>query len=483
MVRWCEMPEPIRADYDQLLLLPPDMGDWLAPDHPARFLCEFVDLLDLDALGFHVPQCRTGRPPFACDLLLKVWLYGYFERIRSVRRLERACYNMVPMIWLTGMNYPDHNTIWRFFDANRRALRGVFKQSTQVACRSGMVGAALHALDGTKITARASRRTGWHKDSLLKSLDKLDGALDQIMAEIESTCAAEQSDPEYRMPPHLQDAACRREQIQAALAQLEATGSQHLHPADPEAPMMKSSNGPIEFAYNAQLVVDADTGIVVAQDVTDEATDTQQLAPMLDQVQDNGIEVAQQTVADGGYWNPQQLAQAEQDKREVLVNAPAQVTGTRKGDGEFHKSRFRYDGEKDVFVCPEGEELTFQRTKSARHNKQEELRIYRCHHHRQCPWRDQCTSDARGRCIEKGPHHEAVVRQVQKQKRPQMAALMRRRGQSVELAFARAKQQEGLRRWSGHGLANVRAQWTLLCTTLNLRKMHKKWAEGGLTVA
>jgi len=470
------MPDPIRADYEQLLLLPPSLDQWLPADHPARFIRDFVDLLELEALGVRMPECRTGRAPFAPDLLLKVWLYGYFERIRSTRRLEWACYNVLPMIWLTGMNYPDHNTIWRFWDVNRQAMRGLLKQALSVAARSGLVGMVLHALDGTKIAARVSGRTGWHRQELLQALEDVDEAIEQISQEIESARQQEQSDPEYRMPQELQDARSRREHIREALAQMDEAQTDHLHPGEREARMMLCE-GKVKFAYNAQAVVDEQSGLVVAAEVSQEAADSEQLGPMLQQVERTQGGAAGRTVADGGYWNPRQLAEAEKEGHSVLVNAPPQV----KGSGEpFHKSQFRYDGERDVFTCPRGRDLVFERTKPARHKKDVRIRVYRCKHWRDCPFAQQCSRQRRGRTIEKGPHHEAVVRQVERQRSVDDAQALAKRGQIVELAFGWVKANEGFRRWTVGGLQKVRSQWSLLCVVLNLRKLYRWWAEGEL---
>lgn len=119
------MVEPIRADYDQILMFPPSVEDWVGPDHPARFIRDFVDSLNLEELGFEIPQLREGRPPFAPELLLKVWLYGYLYRIFSNRKLEKACREHMGLIWLTGMNAPDHSTLSRFFKANKKGIKGV----------------------------------------------------------------------------------------------------------------------------------------------------------------------------------------------------------------------------------------------------------------------------------------------------------------------------------------------------------------------
>ncbi len=472
------MPDPIRADYEQLLLLPPSLDQWLPPDHPARFIRDFVDLLDLEALGVRMPECRTGRAPFAPDLLLKVWLYGYFERIRSTRPLEWACYNVLPVIWLTGMNYPDHNTIWRFWDVNRQAMRGLLKQALGVAAQSGLVGMVLHALDGTKIAARVSGRTAWHRQQLLEALEDVDEAIEQITQEIESARQQEQSEPEYRMPQELQDARSRREHIREALAQMDKVQTDHLHPGDQEARMMLCE-GKVKFAYNAQAVVDEQSGLVVAADVTDEAADSEQLGPMLQQVESTQGGTARQTVADGGYWNPPQLAEAEQKGHSVLVNAPPQVKG---GGNPFHKSQFRYDGERDVFICPRGRELVFERTKPARHKKDVRIGVYRCKHQRDCSVSARCSRERRGRSIEKGPHYEAVVRQVERQRPGDNAEALAKRQQIVEVAFGWVKANEGFRRWTVSGLEKVRSQWSLLCVVLNLRKLHRWWAGGQLVL-
>src|SRR5690348_1121282 len=164
------MAQVISPDYSQQFLLPPALEDWVAADHPARFLREFVDQLDLAAMGFVIPAAQEGRPPYAPSLLLKIWLYGYFFRIRSTRRLELACGEVLPLMWLCGMIRPDHNSLWRFWRDNKKALGKVFKQTVELAVRTGAVGLALQAIDGTKIQSAASDRRGWSKERMEKLL-------------------------------------------------------------------------------------------------------------------------------------------------------------------------------------------------------------------------------------------------------------------------------------------------------------------------
>ena len=190
------MSNEIRPDYHSVHLFPPALEDWIPADHPARFIRDFVDALDLEALGFKARASERGRPNYALDLLLKVWLYGYFNRIRSTRDLERACHEHLSLIWLTGMTYPDHNTLWRFFRNNRQAIRNVFGSGVRVAASSELVGMVLHALDGTKIRAQASRHTAHHRKQLERALENLDSAIDEMFSEVEA--AEKEQDPELK---------------------------------------------------------------------------------------------------------------------------------------------------------------------------------------------------------------------------------------------------------------------------------------------
>lgn len=152
------MAQPLAPDYGQQFLLPPCLEDWVAQDHPVRFIRRFVDEQDLAKLGFAMPISNEGRPAYAPGLLLKIWLYGYMHRIHSTRRLEAACRNEMALLWLSGALQPDHNTLWRFWRDNRKALRKLFDQSVSVAVKNGLVGLVLQAVDGTRIQALPRRR-------------------------------------------------------------------------------------------------------------------------------------------------------------------------------------------------------------------------------------------------------------------------------------------------------------------------------------
>lgn len=469
------MGKDIRADFSQTFLLPPSLEDWVSSDHPARFIRDFISSIDLDSLGFHMPLCQTGRPPYSVELLLSVWLYGYMNRIRSTRDLERASREHISLLWLTGMQSPDHNTLWRFFKANKKALRQMFRQVVGVAYDSGLIGMAIHAVDGTKIRAQSSKRSGRHKKDLEQLLIRLDASIDEAISEIESSVVSESG--EYRLPEALVDAEKRRDEIKKSLAKLSEIDRSHYHPGENDTRMMKTGEG-IDFGYNAQVVVDRESSLIIAEKVVNAETDNEQLVDMVEEVEDNLGQTASETVGDGGYYSPNQLAEAEQRGYEVLVP----VLDKSSQQGCFHKSQFKYDESRDEYICPLGKCLTYQRTGLNSHKKYR-VRVYRCHSFKDCPHRWECSSQKRGRTIQRGEFDASVSRQKEKQKSEAKRKILKSRMSIVESTFAHIKEHMGFRRWTVRELENVRVQWSLICTAINLKKLYRFWLEGRLILA
>jgi transposase len=465
------MAQPIAPDYGQQFLFPPALEDWVAPDHPARFLREFVDQLDLPALHFVMPQASEGRPPYAPSLLLKIWLYGYFQRIRATRKLEAACRDQLPLLWLAGLIVPDHNSLWRFWRDNKKALRAVFKQTVQVALQTGCVGLALQALDGTKIQAAASGYSGWSKEQMEKLLRALDAALDQTELKIIEENAAPDA-PGARLPAGLAQRTALREEIKKGLAQLAADGRGHYHPVEPEARRMKV-NGGNRFAYNAQALADAQEGIIVACEATRQETDSGQLVPMIQQARENlGVAAAVQTttVADAGYGAGADL-QAAVEKQMPVLAPPAEGKPAR--GNPYAAQNFSYDPAAHTVICPRGVRLDHEG-----HTTQSGVRIerFRCHC-RDCPVRGECTRDPKGRQIEVWPHTATVQTMRARLRQETFYEQWSQRCEIIERRFGQIKQHDGFRRWTVWGLESVRTQWSLLCATLNLRVLYERWRQ------
>jgi transposase len=541
---------PLRPNYAQRFLLPPALDEWVPADHPVRFVRDFVDALELPALGIHEPAAQEGRPPYAPDLLLKVWLFGYMERIRSTRALEKACLQVMPFLWLTGNLHPDHNTLWRFFDTHRTALPKLFKQLVRAAAEAELLGFAPHALDGTKMTAASSTDEALHRKGLEDKLRQLDAFVAAYMAEV-STRAEQDKGGGYTMPAAMADESTRQAKIRALLARriedrqdealltpspgpkkgspqgkkakstktgpdeppagegagpspppaptppadpwlreaealknelgeklakLEAAQVRHLHEAEPEARMMKG-RGMHALGYNAQIVVDHDSDLIVACAVVDEANDLAQLAPMLERVHTTFGRVAQQTVTDPGYASGEQLKSVEDQGWPVLVGLREEP----EAKGPYSKAHFRYDAATNVYVCPQGEALLQLGTNKSHATTKHPDAIYRCTN-TTCPVRASCTKDARGRKIRRPYGEEARERQVQKQLDPRMGLLLKLRKEIVEHLFGIVKAVDGMRRFTVRGLEKVNAQWALTCLALNLRKLHALavWKDGAL---
>lgn len=465
------MSHEIRANYNQNWLLPPSLEDLLPEDHPARFIREFVDALDLGQLGFKMRKGEEGRPNYAADLMLKVWLYGYLERVRSSRRLEKACRQDMGLMWLTGLNYPDHNSLWRFWSDNRKPLKEVFRQTIRIAAKAELIGMVLHALDGTKITARASTDKMWGRKLLEKKLARLDKSILEMAVEVERSEKKEGG--EYRLPEELADQQKLRDVIHQRLAELEKEDREHMHPGERDAKVMKNHEG-TRLGYNSQAVVDGKSGLIVAADVTNEENDKHQLVPMLEHVRKELGQVAEETVADSGYWSGDQLEKAEEADIPVVVSLD-EAEAKRKTRGLYDYSQFTYDKAKDCYLCPRGEVLSYEKTR-----KEARSRVYRCHRYKTCPVRWECSKDKGGRSVERSPYSEALQRQEEKQRNQAKKELLRLRMRTVEPVFAIAKEHLGFRRYTIGGLDKVRSQWWFVCALVNLLRIYPLWRAGTL---
>ena len=299
---------PIRLMHrEQMFLLPPSVDELIGADHPARFVGALVDALDHAAWAALevVPEGDPlGAPSYAPSVLVSVWLYGFLTGVRSSRKLEEACRERLPFLWLTGWQFPDHNTLWRFYQAHRQPMRRLFKRSVQTAVKLGLVALAVQAIDGTKIAGNAAKARTLDTAELVQLLERTNAAI----ADLEAQNRASTGEAPPKLPGPLAEKQRLRDQVQAALAQTTAAGEARSNLTDPEAALLKGRAGFVA-GYNAQAVVmtlDAQTAgtngfVITAAEVTQEPDDHAQLLPMIQAARENVGETAEVSVADAGY--------------------------------------------------------------------------------------------------------------------------------------------------------------------------------------
>jgi len=487
--RWTEVPiMPFREmNREQVWLLPPTLDELIPADHPARFVAEFVDTLDRQEwaeLGVDLDGEAMGAPAYHPRALLSVWLYGFMTNVRSCRKLEAACRDQLPCLWLTGWQHPDHNTLWRFYQKHRRSMRTLFRRTVRTAVSLDLVDLALQAVDGTKVHADAA-----HGRSLgAKKLNALLEQTEQAIADLESRNEAGDDPSPVRLPEQLADREeLRRQvrQVRRAIEQLDARGRKKtwVNLTDPDARVIKMRERRMT-GYNAQAMVSPLSGdeakgmLVTAVDIVDSVNDESSLRTMLERAEEGTGVRTPLTLADAGYHaGPQVEASEQRNQRVAMPDRWRRVAATNP----YHKNHFVYDEATDSFRCPNGERLSYKRLSVS---KGVYARLYHpasasiC---KSCPAFGVCTNNAlRGRTLQIGPHEPAVRHHRAWMETEEAQRVYRRRQQLIEPLFGILKTQLGAWRFTLRGLSEVEAEWTLLATAFNLRTLWRLWRKRSL---
>lgn len=271
------------ADRNQIILLPESVDDYVGEDNAVRVIDAYVDSLDLEALGFtKVEPCETGRPPYAPQALLKLYVYGYMNRVRSSRRLETETKRNLEVIWLVGKLSPDHKTIARFRQENAAALKGVFRDFVKLCMGLGLYGRELAAIDGSKFKAVNSTDRNFSVTELNERIKRLTARIDEYVRELNETDAAEETNAEQtagEIKQVIERLSNRKTIYEAYLGEMKTDGETQKSLTDPDARLMKGPKG-FDVSYNVQTAIDSKHKLIAEFDVTNDGNDMQQLANM-----------------------------------------------------------------------------------------------------------------------------------------------------------------------------------------------------------
>ena len=454
-------------DRTQSVLFPERLDDWIDEDNPVRAVDVFVDALDLVQLGFERAQpAETGRPAYHPATLLKIYIYGYLNRVQSSRRLEREAQRNVELIWLTGRLMPDFKTIADFRRDNGAAIRTACREFVLLCRGLGLFEEATVAIDGSKFKAVNNRDKNFTERKLKARLQQLDESVERYLTELDRADRDPSLVTEARVE-HLKDklatVKAQTNRLRQIEQQLNEAPDQQVSLTDPDARSMATSGrGTGIVGYNVQTAVDTKHHLIVTHEVTNIGHDRTQLADMAQQAQ-NTIGRPITVLADRGYFKGEEILRC--DAAGIVPLVPKPQTSNNKAAGLFDKSDFAYNAADDTYRCPAGERAIHRMTVV---ENGQTLHKYWSSACPRCPLKPKCTTGKHRRIARW--EHEAVLERMQARlnQRPQAA---RERRQTVEHPFGTLKAWMGASHFLTRTLPKVRTEMSLQVLAYNMKRM------------
>ena len=459
----------VGADRGQSTLLPECLDDFIDESNPVRVIDAFVDALDLAELGFGgVEPAATGRPSYHPSVLLKLYIYGYLNRVQSSRRLEREADRNVEVMWLLGRLVPDHKTIADFRKGNGAALRKVCARFVELCRQMGLLTTTSVAIDGSKFKAVNNRDKNFTRAKVERRRAQLEESVGRYLSQLDTADRQEPTEALAVKTERLKEKLSKLKEQMAKLAvyekQMLASPDQQLSLTDPDSRSMATSGrGSGVVGYNVQVAVDTKHHLIITHEVTNVGNDRAQLARMARETKTTLQTTHLDVVADRGYYNGEEIIAC--DREGVTVTLPKPMTSYAKAEGRFGKQDFRYVTEQDVYICPAGEKLPY------RYTTQENgvvLRRYWTNACQSCAIKHRCTPSKERRITRWQDEHilEAVQRRLDEH--PEK---MRQRRETVEHPFGTIKARMGATHFLMKTLPRVASEMALHVLAYNLTRV------------
>jgi transposase len=453
----------------QSALLPASLDDYVVEDNPVRVIDVFVDELDLGQLRFEgVDPLPTGRPSYHPATLLKLYLYGYLNRVQSSRRLERESQRNLEVMWLTGRLMPDFKTIANFRKDNGKAIRSVCSQFVLLCRKLNLFTQEVVAIDGSKFKAVNNRDKNFTREKMKRRLQQIEESIERYLSQLDTADRQEPSEPTQAKVVRLQDKIATLKQHMKKLKEIEVrmleTPDKQLSLTDPDARSMNSRGTGI-VGYNVQTAVEAEHHLIVAHEVTNVGHDRDQLATMAQRARDAmGIEELT-ALADRGFFDGEQIRAC--DELGITPFVPKPLTSGSKADGRFGKQDFVYIAQDDEYRCPAGQRL-INRFSTVENGMT--LHVYWSSVCQTCPLKAQCTP-GKERRVRRWEHEELIdAMQARLDSDPDK---MRIRRQTVEHPFGTLKAWMGATHFLTKTLDRVGTEMSLHVLAYNLKRVMK----------
>jgi transposase len=451
----------------QTTLLPECLDDYVREENPVRVIDAFVDQLDLGKLGFEgVDPAATGRPGYHPAALLKIYIYGYLNRVQSSRRLERETQRNVELMWLIERLSPDFKTIARFRKDNGKAIRGVCRQFVLLCRELGLLTETLVAIDGSKFKAVNNRDRNFTSAKLKRRMKDLEAGIERYFRALDTADRAEPQVAALRatwLKDKIEVLKAKAEQLKGIEAELNETPDKQISLTDPDARSMKTRGTGI-VGYNVQTAVDTKHHLIIAHEVTNDGIDCRQLTPMAEQARSALGCTELSVVADRGYFRSEEILACEQAGIRPIVPKPQ--TSNSKAEGRFGKQDFVYDAQTNEYRCPAGQRLTYRFA-----SIEDGLRMhtYSSSVCPGCPLRAQCSPGPQPRRVRRW-ENEAVLEAMQ-DRLDYAPEMMRVRRQTVEHPFGTIKAWMGATHFLTRTLPRVRTEMSLHVLAYNLKRV------------
>jgi transposase len=469
------------TDRGQSTLFPECLGDWIGEDNPVRVIDVFVEELDLAELGFSgVDPEVTGRPSYHPSVLLKLYIYGYLNRVQSSRRLEREAGRNVEVMWLTGRLAPDHKTIADFRKDNGTAIRKVCARFVALCRMMGLLTQANVAIDGSKFKAVNNRDKNFTRAKMDRRMAQIEESVARYLQQLDTADRQEPSEALKTKTSRLKE---KIEKLKEEMHRLEilkvrmlATPDQQISLTDPDSRSMATSGrGSGIVGYNVQTAVDTTHHLIVTHEVTNVGTDRSQLAHVAKKTKATLEAENLEVVADRGYFSGEEILACEEAG--VMVTLPKPMTSSSKAEGRFGKQDFRYVAEENVYICPAGERLGYHYT-----NEENGLVLHRywtntC---QSCTIKHSCTTGKERRITRW--EHEHILEAVQR-RLDEHPEKMRQRRETVEHPFGTIKSWMGSTHFQMKTLKHVGTEMALHVLAYNMKRVMRILGVGGLMEA